>query len=311
MNQDTTEYLDDSRRTKVNKCLEMLDHTTNCNNTSCPQQGCMKIKAILVHNKNCRRKLNGNCPFCKQLIALCLYHAKHCPRNHCKTPYCSVIKQRIRQKSMQTRLSKALRQPSTTSFLKLQQWNQPKQLIGTTEYPFDKVHETIDEAKTTDETIEDKKPFHGIFNSKNFSESQEIQNSLGYPRQQVIPDSFRNNDTSEELRNWPLQGIPKILPRPSTQYKHPESKTSFAPKATWDTVPAFTSMQPRVPYTKIAQGMSNSFSISRGINNDTIKDLSEVMGEDYFKLRAKILEKIQNNSEASVDRHAMYMDTAN
>jgi hypothetical protein len=36
------------------------------------------MKRVVQHTKICMRKTNGGCPICKQLIALCCYHAKHC-----------------------------------------------------------------------------------------------------------------------------------------------------------------------------------------------------------------------------------------
>lgn len=36
------------------------------------------MKRVISHTKQCKRKTNGGCPICKQLIALCCYHAKLC-----------------------------------------------------------------------------------------------------------------------------------------------------------------------------------------------------------------------------------------
>ncbi len=36
------------------------------------------MKRVVSHTKACKRKTNGGCPICKQLIALCCYHAKLC-----------------------------------------------------------------------------------------------------------------------------------------------------------------------------------------------------------------------------------------
>jgi hypothetical protein len=40
-----------------------------------------QMKRVVSHTKACKRKTNGGCPICKQLIALCCYHAKLCQVN--------------------------------------------------------------------------------------------------------------------------------------------------------------------------------------------------------------------------------------
>ena len=61
----------------------------------------------MVDTKGCKRKTNGGCPICKQLIALCCYHAKHCQENKCPVPFCLNIKQKLRQQQLQHRLQQA------------------------------------------------------------------------------------------------------------------------------------------------------------------------------------------------------------
>lgn len=55
----------------------------------------------------CKRKTNGGCPICKQLIALCCYHAKHCTETKCPVPFCSNIKHKLKQQQLQQRLQQA------------------------------------------------------------------------------------------------------------------------------------------------------------------------------------------------------------
>ncbi|XP_052284264.1 CREB-binding protein-like [Dreissena polymorpha] len=94
----------------------------------------------------CRRKTNTGCPICKQLIALCCYHAKQCNEQKCQVPFCQQIKQRLRQQELQQRLHQAQaakqaqeaaqRQAGSTAKGKNmgggtipQQWPQPTQKI--------------------------------------------------------------------------------------------------------------------------------------------------------------------------------------
>lgn len=54
--------------------------------------------------KVCKRKTNGGCPICKQLIALCCYHAKHCIEAKCPVPFCANIKHKLRQQQAHQRV---------------------------------------------------------------------------------------------------------------------------------------------------------------------------------------------------------------
>ena len=53
-------------------------HACQCRDANCRLPSCQKMKRVVQHTKICKRKTNGGCPICKQLIALCCYHAKHC-----------------------------------------------------------------------------------------------------------------------------------------------------------------------------------------------------------------------------------------
>jgi len=69
------------------------------------------MKRVVQHAKSCKRRTNQGgssqataCPICKQLIALCCYHAKHCNEQKCPVPYCINIKHKLRQQQLQQRL---------------------------------------------------------------------------------------------------------------------------------------------------------------------------------------------------------------
>jgi E1A/CREB-binding protein len=68
------------------------------------------MKCVVKHAKTCKRKApqtnqnaSANCPICKQLIALCCYHAKHCNEAKCTVPYCVNIKLKLKQQQIQQR----------------------------------------------------------------------------------------------------------------------------------------------------------------------------------------------------------------
>ncbi|XP_062840923.1 CREB binding protein b isoform X2 [Trichomycterus rosablanca] len=97
----------ESRRLSIQRCIQSLVHACQCRNANCSLPSCQKMKRVVQHTKGCKRKTNGGCPVCKQLIALCCYHAKHCPENKCPVPFCLNIKHKLRQQQIQQRLHQA------------------------------------------------------------------------------------------------------------------------------------------------------------------------------------------------------------
>ncbi|XP_075035520.1 CREB-binding protein isoform X4 [Mixophyes fleayi] len=97
----------ESRRLSIQRCIQSLVHACQCRNANCSLPSCQKMKRVVQHTKGCKRKTNGGCPVCKQLIALCCYHAKHCQENKCPVPFCLNIKQKLRQQQIQHRLQQA------------------------------------------------------------------------------------------------------------------------------------------------------------------------------------------------------------
>ncbi|XP_061666260.1 histone acetyltransferase p300 isoform X2 [Syngnathoides biaculeatus] len=103
----TTQSPGDSRRLSIQRCIQSLVHACQCRNANCSLPSCQKMKRVVQHTKGCKRKTNGGCPICKQLIALCCYHAKHCQENKCPVPFCLNIKHKLCQQQLQHRLQQA------------------------------------------------------------------------------------------------------------------------------------------------------------------------------------------------------------
>uniref|UniRef100_A0A3P8WIV3 histone acetyltransferase n=1 Tax=Cynoglossus semilaevis TaxID=244447 RepID=A0A3P8WIV3_CYNSE len=97
----------ESRRLSIQRCIQSLVHACQCRNANCSLPSCQKMKRVVQHTKGCKRKTNGGCPVCKQLIALCCYHAKHCQENKCPVPFCLNIKHKILQQQKQQRVLQA------------------------------------------------------------------------------------------------------------------------------------------------------------------------------------------------------------
>ncbi|KAJ8345748.1 hypothetical protein SKAU_G00299410 [Synaphobranchus kaupii] len=96
----------EARRLSIQRCIQSLGHACQCHNANCSLPSCQKMKRVVQHTKGCKRKTN--CPICKQLIALCCYHAKHCQeQNQCPVPFCLNIKHKLRQQQLQHRLQQA------------------------------------------------------------------------------------------------------------------------------------------------------------------------------------------------------------
>lgn len=105
----------ESRRLSIQRCIQSLVHACQCRDANCRLPSCHKMKRVVTHAKTCKRKGGAvpgapggasgapGCPICKQLIALCCYHAKHCNEAKCTVPYCVNIKQKLKQQQLQQR----------------------------------------------------------------------------------------------------------------------------------------------------------------------------------------------------------------
>ena len=77
--------------------LKTFLHSVHCRNANCTFAKCMQFKRVIAHSKQCQKYKLNQCDYCRQLIALCIYHAKTCKDDPCLVPYCSNIKQRLKQ----------------------------------------------------------------------------------------------------------------------------------------------------------------------------------------------------------------------
>lgn len=93
----------EARKQSIQRCIQSLVHACQCRDANCRLPSCQKMKRVVQHTKNCKRKTHGGCPICKQLIALCCYHAKHCQEAKCLVPFCPNIKQKLKQQQLQQR----------------------------------------------------------------------------------------------------------------------------------------------------------------------------------------------------------------
>ena len=106
-NNPTARSPQEARKLSIQRCINSLVHACQCRDANCRLPSCMKMKRVVHHTKGCKRKTNGECPICKQLITLCCYHAKHCTETKCMVPFCLNIKHKLRQQQLQHRLQQA------------------------------------------------------------------------------------------------------------------------------------------------------------------------------------------------------------
>lgn len=92
-----------ARKQSIQRCIQSLVHACQCRDANCRLPSCQRMKLVVSHTKLCKRKTNGGCPICKQLIALCCYHAKHCQEAKCLVPFCPNIKHKLKQQQLQQR----------------------------------------------------------------------------------------------------------------------------------------------------------------------------------------------------------------
>lgn len=86
-----------SRNESIQRCIQSLVHACQCRDANCRRLSCHKMKRVVQHTKLCRKRQSGHCPVCKQLIALCCYHAKHCTEGQCQVPFCLNIRLKLEE----------------------------------------------------------------------------------------------------------------------------------------------------------------------------------------------------------------------
>lgn len=89
----------DEIKSKIEVYMNALVHSTNCTQETCTFTKCHQFKRVTIHNKNCKKFINDRCEFCRQLIAISVYHARNCTNYaDCLVPFCQTIKQKFELK---------------------------------------------------------------------------------------------------------------------------------------------------------------------------------------------------------------------
>lgn len=69
-----------TRNELIIKCVASVVHSCQCRDVDCRLSTCQKMKKVIQHTRTCKKRQSSNsgCPVCKQMMALCCYHSKHC-----------------------------------------------------------------------------------------------------------------------------------------------------------------------------------------------------------------------------------------
>lgn len=95
------------RRLTIQRCIQSLIHACSCRDANCRSTSCNRMKRVVTHAKFCKKKQQAqqqtqqNCTICKQLVALCCYHARSCTEAKCLVPYCNNFKSKLQAQKLQ------------------------------------------------------------------------------------------------------------------------------------------------------------------------------------------------------------------
>lgn len=89
----------EARKRETEKYIQVLIHSIYCLNFACPEDGCLEMKALLLHVQLCKTTSSViKCERCKKYYQKVYYHSKDCTHSLCIVRYCMEIKQSARKK---------------------------------------------------------------------------------------------------------------------------------------------------------------------------------------------------------------------
>ncbi|KRY87994.1 Protein cbp-1 [Trichinella pseudospiralis] len=103
-----------SRNESIKRCVQSLEHASQCRDANCQRLSCHKLKRVVQHANLCEKRQAGHCPVCKQLVALSCHHARTCVEHNCLVPLCHAIRKKLNDemnKKMHSQSSSAANGP--------------------------------------------------------------------------------------------------------------------------------------------------------------------------------------------------------
>ena len=169
-----------SRMESVEDCLGLMDHLSRCESSRCSVPSCSRLKAAIKHAKDCKRK--GQCALCKQVIRICVLHAKNCLVTNCKVHFCGMIRLRlsVRQEALKNQGNK----------LRKDQKRQMVNMVTTVGHQ-PEPHKPVDEEVGFRYDMVPLQRSFSLFNVKpanTAGRSMDMQRSTSYNDQQSVPE---------------------------------------------------------------------------------------------------------------------------
>ena len=169
-----------SRMESVEDCLGLMDHLSRCETSRCGVPSCSRLKAAIKHAKDCKRK--GQCALCKQVIRICVLHAKNCLVTNCKVHFCGMIRLRlsVRQEALKNQGNR----------LRKDQKRQMVNMVTTVGHGAQPQKPVDEEVGLRYDMVPLQRSF-SLFNVKpanNAGISKDMQRSTSYNDQQSVPE---------------------------------------------------------------------------------------------------------------------------
>ena len=92
-----TQNTQEARRISIQSYIQSLVHACHCRDANCRLPICQRMKRIVKHAQSHKPANLGSCAICRQLLTLCVNHAKVCKETKCPVPHCQSLKQKLEQ----------------------------------------------------------------------------------------------------------------------------------------------------------------------------------------------------------------------
>lgn len=86
---------------------QLLAHTCHCRNANCNRPGCLRMQGLVSHMRGCDRKQKG-CQTCRQMLLLCIQHARSCTEARCPVPFCPKIRENQERRRLEQQFQQQL-----------------------------------------------------------------------------------------------------------------------------------------------------------------------------------------------------------
>ncbi|XP_047263384.1 probable histone acetyltransferase HAC-like 1 isoform X2 [Capsicum annuum] len=85
------------------KLMGILVHASQCRVAPCSYSGCLKIRKLFQHARQCNVRVSGGCIFCRKTWSLLHWHSQTCQDSSCLVPRCKDMKEHAARNSLRQR----------------------------------------------------------------------------------------------------------------------------------------------------------------------------------------------------------------